>query len=102
MAESPEKTTHTTFRNIIADVVGELRSEEVRKSFASISIEELVDKHIDRMTDSTSQSQPSRLTRIKSVYNTLADNIEEMKEMDPEEFDSRNPDDEVNTPPEGQ
>jgi len=101
MAETTEnKESQLKFRTIVSDVVGEIRSEEVSRSFAALSLEELVDQHIDRMTESTSQTRPPRLSRVKQVYNQLVENIEEMKEMDPEEFDARNPADEVNTPPE--
>lgn len=99
--ENTTRETQSKFRNIVADVVGELRGEEIARSFASISIEEVVDQHIAELTEARNQTSVSRLARVEHVYNQLVENIEELKEMSPEEFDARDPSNEVNTPPEG-
>lgn len=101
MAE--DRSGRAKFREIVANVVGELRSEELTRSYASITIEELVDQHIAYLSETVTQGQPSRMDRVKHYYDSLVNNLEDMKAMAPEEFDTRNSedDDNVNTPPEG-
>lgn len=96
---SGEKSTRR-FREIVSDVVGELRATEITRSFSSITMEELVDQHIHQLSETKSQGAPARLDRVKAVYDALVNNIEDMKSMDPELFDTRSGTDEVNTPAE--
>jgi hypothetical protein len=92
------------FRRIIAAAVGELRSEEVRSSFAALSLEELADQHIDRLKASQDPLRPSRLQRLRKVQSDLTNSIEAMKETSPASFRRRDPDNDANTPvePEGE
>lgn len=88
------------FRRIVANAVGELRSQEVRDSFSSLSIEELMDEHIERMEESDDPLRPSRLQRLRAVRDDLANSIEAMKETPPSAFRRPDPDNDVNTDPE--
>lgn len=101
MATSEKKKANAKFREIVADIVGELRGAEVARSFAAITLEELIDQHLELMMETKSQTKPSRLDYVKRTYNALVNNIEEMKNTSPEEFDTRDTNDEVNTPPDG-
>lgn len=89
------------FRRIVAAAVGELRSQEVRDSFVSLSLEELADLHVERLQESDDPSQPSRLDRIRKIRDDLTNNIEAMKDTAPERFRAHDPDSDVNTSPEG-
>lgn len=88
------------FRRIVANAVGELRSQEVKDSYASLSLEELIDQQIDRLEGTEDGSNPSRLARIRRVKQELTDNIEAMKATPPSDFRRHDPDGDVNTAPE--
>jgi hypothetical protein len=81
--------------------VGELRSNQVRDSYAALSIEELMDQHIARLQDTDDPIHPSRKQRIDKVYNDLANNIEALKATDPAQFRRRDPETDANTDPDG-
>jgi hypothetical protein len=77
-----------------------LRSDEARNSYSSLSLEELVDKQIDKLEGSDGMN-PSRLARIRRVKQELSDSIEAMKATPPENFRRHDPNEDVNTAPEG-
>jgi hypothetical protein len=87
------------FRRIIANAVGELRSNEIRDSYAALSLEELIDQQIDRLEGTNDTLNPSRLQRIQRIRQELADNIEAMKATPPSSFRRHDPDGDVNTAP---
>ena len=89
------------FRRVTANAVAELRSNEVRDSFAALSLEELVDQHIDRL-EVGSATTPSRLARIRRVRDELNANIEAMKNTPPELFRRHDPEGDVNTAQDGE
>ena len=94
--EERELEQFRQFRRIVADVVAELRGQEIRDAFASISIEELMDRHIDEI-EGTDRIKPSKLQRIRKVYTDFVQNIEGMKATDPSSFRAPDPDADVNT-----
>lgn len=77
-----------------------LRSNESRNSYASVSLEELIDKQIDKL-DGADGINPSRLARIRKVRQELTDSIEGMKATPPENFRRHDPNEDANTAPEG-
>lgn len=85
------------FRRIVASAVGELRSNQIRDAYASLSIEELMDQHIARLQDTADPINPSRKQRVERVYQELADNIDAIKEIDPARFRLRDPNNDANT-----
>jgi (p)ppGpp synthase/HD superfamily hydrolase len=87
------------FRRIVADAVGELRSQEIRNSFASLSLEELADQHVARLAEDSNQLRPSRLRRLRKVRDELANTLQAMKDTPPESFRRSDPQDDANTPP---
>lgn len=89
------------FRRIVAEAVGELKSEELRNSFAALSLEELIDDAIKQLDDTGDDpTNPTRLQRIRKIRDDLVNNIEAMKETPPEVFRAPDPDVDVNTDPE--
>lgn len=88
------------FRRIVAAAVGALRSQEVRDTFVALSLEELADQHIERLSESGDPTRPSRLQRIRIIRDDLTNSIEAMKETPPENFRRHDPDTDVNTAPE--
>lgn len=86
------------FREVVANVVGELRSAEIRKSFASVTLLELAAKHADRL-DKGDAVRPSRLARIEALYKRYKDSIEEIKATPVDMFRSHDPATDANTEP---
>lgn len=86
------------FRRIVADVVTELRSAEVVKTFAAVTLVELADKHVAYLTGGTPQ-KPSRLQRIEAVYKAYKGSIDAIKAVPPTTFRSKDPDTDANTAP---
>lgn len=99
----PEPTTAEAreqlreFRRVVASAVGELRSQEVRNSYASVSLEELIDQQIVLLEGTADATSPSRLERIRKVKKDLTDNIEGMKASSPANFRRHDPSSDVNT-----
>ncbi len=89
------------FRRVVADAVGELRSAEIRNTYSALSLEELMDKHIQSLTGNDDPMRPSRLSRLNKVKDDLSNSIEAMKEVPPDLFRRQDTDGDVNTPPEG-
>lgn len=97
---SQSRAQQREFRRVLGNAVGMLRSDEARNSYASLSLEELIDKQIDKLEGSDGMN-PSRLARIRSVRQELSDSIEGMKATPPENFRRHDPNEDANTAPEG-
>tara|TARA_Y100000310_G_C20332839_1_gene646093 strand:- start:249 stop:581 length:333 start_codon:yes stop_codon:yes gene_type:complete len=90
-AERQARETIRRFREITANAVSFVRSQEVNRSFASISLEELVDNQIALIEDGRpSAGRPSKLARVDRIKEDLDRNIDAIKEVDPDLF--RRPD----------
>lgn len=87
------------FREVVAGAVGALRAQQQRDTFSSITIEELMDQHVELLTGTADPVRPSRLQRVQRIKAELDDNIEAMKATDPDLFRAHDPDTDVNTAP---
>jgi len=67
------------FRRVVANVVGELRSQEIRNSFAAVTLLELAARHADRL-DTGDPTRPSRKARLKTIYDEYKAAIEAIKQ----------------------
>lgn len=85
----------------VGDAIDALRAAEIRDTYAAISLEELVQRHTERLSASTDPSRLDALARVKRVQKRLTDRIAAMKEIPPSHFRRRIKDDEVLTPPGG-
>lgn len=101
-AEEQASEQKLEYRSVVARAIAVLRSQEIRDSYASISIEELVDQRIASLEKSTDPFTPSILDKIKKVRDDLVNNIEALKATPPEQFRTRNPTDDANTDPDGE
>lgn len=99
---SASRTQLREFRRVVANAVGELRSKEVRDTYAALSIEELMDQHIARLETTTDPINPSRLQRLRRVRADLVANIEAMKATPPDLFRRHDNASDVNTAPESE
>jgi hypothetical protein len=87
------------FRRVTAFAVGELRSQEVRNTYSSISLEELTDQQIERLLESEDPLNPSRLQRLRQVRDSFANAIDAIKATPPEAFQRHDPENDANTAP---
>lgn len=85
------------FRRIVSSAVGELRASQVRDAYAALSIEELMDQHVERMSG-TGKGVVSRKQRLEKLYDQFTGSIEAMKNTDPSRFRIRDTENDVNTP----
>lgn len=87
-------------RESVAAVVGELRAAEIQRTFAALSLEELIDQHLERIGAglSTDPMKPSRADRLKSVYDDFVGSIEAIKALPAEAFLPQDPNNSANTP----
>lgn len=91
------------FRDIVGDAVSFVRSQEITKSFVSLSLEELIDQQIALINEPDASGSPSKLARLDRLHQDLLDNIEAMKNTSPDLFRARDNTTDVNTdqtPPE--
>lgn len=98
--QSSAKEQLREFRRVVANAVAELRSKEVRDTYAALSLEELMDQHVARMEETTDPINPSRLQRLRRVRDELVAKIEAMKATPPDNFRRHNSSSDVNTDPE--
>lgn len=99
-ADEDRRARAREFRRIIGAAVGELRAAQNRASYASLSLEELIDEQILRLDDpNASPTSPSRLQRLTKVKDDLLTNIEAIRETPPEVFRSPSSSNDVNTEP---
>lgn len=96
--ERRARETIRRFREVTANAVSFVRSREVNRSFASISLEELVDSQIALIEEGRpSAGRPSQLARIDKIKEELDQNIEAIKQVDPDLFRRPDSQTDVNT-----
>jgi hypothetical protein len=84
------------FREIVGNVVAELRSQEVRNTYAAITLTEVLNQQLS-MLGGTNRI-PSRKQRLKKAYDAFNSSLEAIKNTPPEAFRTPDPKEDVNTP----
>lgn len=84
------------YRETTANVVGELRSQEIRDTFAAITLSEVIEQHLTTLTGKG--RIPSRKARLEKIHKTFNDSIEALKKTSPDSFRTPDPSRDVNTP----
>lgn len=87
------------FRSIVADVVTELRSQEVRDTYAALTLSELLDQHLTKLVGDG--KTPSRKQRLQTMFDAYNANIDAIKATSPALFRQHDPERDVNTAPDG-
>lgn len=83
------------FRRVLANVVGELRSQEVRDTYAALTLTEVIDQHLKQLTGDG--RAPSRKQRLTTVHEEFKANIQAIKDTSPAAFRQHDPKNDVNT-----
>jgi hypothetical protein len=83
------------FGRVVANVVTELRSQEVRDTYAALTLTELVDQHLKTLVEGG--RVPSRRQRLQTMYSEFNASIEAIKATPPSAFRQHDPDNDVNT-----
>ena len=96
-ADSENRERILQFREIVANSLGVIRSEEKTRTYVSVSIEELADRRIEQLTGGDDLLTPSRRAKAQKIYDDLVNHIEEIKATDPSNFRRPNPNDDANT-----
>ncbi len=84
------------FRVTVANVVANLRSKEVRDTYATITITELVEQQLAFLTGTKGQV-PSQKQRLTAAYEAFNNAISAIKATPPAAFRQHDPSTDVNT-----
>lgn len=96
-AEASRETLQQ-YREVTAAVVGFVRSQEVTRAFTSISLEELIDRRINRIEAPMDGERPGALARILKIKNDFEAAIEGIRATPPDAFRAPDPSTDANTP----
>lgn len=83
------------FRRVVGNAVVELKSEEIRDTYAAITLSEVVDQQLERLTGNG--RLPSQKQRLTKVYEELKASIDAIKATPPSAFRQHDPKNDVNT-----
>ncbi len=78
---SKKDATQVKMREILSDAYSFVLGQEYTKTAATVSVEQLMDEGIHRLTGTTSRKsdRPSRLDRIKSIKSQITAAVKEAK-----------------------
>lgn len=99
VSDSSAKARLREFRRVTANVVGELRSQEIRDTYAAMTLTEVLDQHLKELVGDG--RVPSRKTRLKKMHDEFNANIQAIKDTPPSSFRTPDPAQDVNTAPDG-
>jgi hypothetical protein len=91
------RETIQQYREIVAAVVGFVRSQEITRAYSSISLEELVDRRIARIEAPAEGDRPGALARLTSIKTQFDGAIDAIKAMPPDSFRAPSPSTDANT-----
>lgn len=100
-ATETSRETLQNYREVVADVVGFVRSAEITRSFTSLSIEELVDNRIAQIEEPQTGDRPGALAQLEKIKNDFENAIEAIRNTPPDAFRAPDPSSDVNTPDTG-
>lgn len=91
------KETLQKYREVAADVIGFIRGQEVTRSYTSLSLEELIDRRIERIEQPSSGGRPGALARLEALKVDFEAAIDGMKGTPPGAFRTADPTTDANT-----
>lgn len=96
-AQDAQRDQLQVYWEVVGDAVAALRSAESRDTYASISLEELIQKQIERLSNSEDASRLDRLSVVTRITTRLTERITALKEIPPSHFQRRSTEDDVLT-----
>ena len=95
-----QRTQLNEFRRLVANVVTELRSQEIRDTYAAITLNEVIDQQLLYLTGTGKKlGRKQKLTKARDEFLAVLDAI---KAVPPSTFKFPDEDEDVNTPPEAE
>lgn len=88
-------------REAINNAYAALLGQQSVQSFTSFTFEEALDRTIERIEGEDSELHPNQLKRVARIRDNVLRAIEEIRNVDPEEFRLKDGSYDVNTPLEG-
>lgn len=85
------------FNNAYASLV----AQQSVQSFTAFTFEEALDQNIERIEGEGTELHPNQLVRVQRIKDNVLQAIEEVRQVDPEEFRLKDSTQDVNTPQEG-
>lgn len=97
-AEETSRETLQNYREVVASVVGFVRSQEITRAFTAVSLEELIDARIQRIEEPESGDRPGALARLAQIKSNFENAIEGIRATSPDAFRAPDPSVDANTP----
>lgn len=91
------RETLQRYREVAAGVIGFIRGQEVTRSYTSLSLEELIDRRIERIEQPSTGGRPGALARLEALKADFAAAIDGMKETPPGAYRTADPTTDANT-----
>lgn len=88
-------------RTSIADAYSFVEGQKSVQSFTAVTFEDLVDQQIERIEGKGTTTRPNMLTRVDQLEARLKASVDKLKKLPAEAFSQTDPENDVNTPPEG-
>lgn len=86
------------FYRIAGNVIGELRSQAIRDTYAAITLHEVMQQQLEFLVDG-SRTRTSRKKRLKGMVDEFKANLRAIKNTPPSAFRQSDARSDVNTPP---
>lgn len=80
------------------DAYAQLESEKAIQSFNAFTFEEALANQIERIEGESTKIRPNELDRTERIYQNLVKAVEELKQVPPEKFLTKDNARDVNTP----
>ncbi len=96
MSDAQNRAVLREYRIVVAEAVVELRAQEVRNTYAALTLPELAAQHLKAL-DNTDENRPGRLQRIEKIKTNLKNKLAGIKAIDPSAFRTPDPKRDANT-----
>lgn len=95
--EHEQQQLHDKQRQALNDAYAQLEAEKTIQSFNAFTLEEALQLQIDRIEGEGTKIRPNELDRTERVYQNLVKAVEELKQVPPEKFLTKDNARDVNT-----
>lgn len=96
-AQEAAQSTLQQYREVTAAVVGFVRSQEITRAYTSLSLEELIDRRIQRIEAAQDEGRPGALARLQSIKTNFENALEGIRATPADAFRAPDPSADANT-----